>query len=382
MKKTILSIAVATCIASCTDSKLEIILEGCESCNLKGDVEEVITVTYWASSEKGCESIECSDAWKVGYWKFDDNGFCSLAKQWEVPYENCKESSYVVWNEDGNPLEYIHWDMDRLSSKISHFQYTYNFNGVLTDTNDEMSDWLLNRKSQPVSHSEMTNDMTGYQYVISLGDTIGAIKFNEDKGVSEFIHYAHYDGKKYELKYAVKCIESRKTIYEGGKAIKTTYKGGGTKTYEYDGMLATKVKFKSKQGVTITEFENGYPTVAKEFDSGNNLVSTSDFSFSGNIRKNGSYKSTTNDPSGEVYSEEYFYENGNVVKEIINRDSTITTIITYNEKGDLLCVDSGDDNKEYHKYEYDDKGNWVVCRTFDAKNKPITVDKRIIKYRK
>lgn len=382
MRKILYSFLIAACFTSCSDSKLDCVIEGYESCNLKGDVEEVISVTYWASPEKGCEPVRCSNAWKAEYWKFNENGHCTKAIEWEIPYENCKESSYVVWNADGNPMEYIHWDMDRLSSKISHLKYTYNFNGVLTDTHDEMYDWLLKRRSKPVSTSEMKNDMSGYQYVVSLGDTIGAIKFSEDKGVSEFIHFAKWDGNKYELKYAVKCVESRMSIYDDGKAIKTTYKDGETETIEYDGSQITKVEYNSKQGVTITEFENGYAKAAKAYDSGNNVVSTTEFSFSGNIRENGSYKSTTKDQSGKTSTSEFFYKNGQVVKEIMHRDTTITTNITYNENGDLLCVDSGKDNKEYRKYEYDDNGNWVVCRTFDAKDEPLTVTKRIIKYRK
>ena len=382
MKKALLSLAIAAGLASCSNSKLDCVVEGYESCNLKGDVESVISVTYWASPEKDCEPVRCSDAWNAGYWQFDDNGHCTKVIEWEIPYENCKESSYVVWNSDGNPLEYIHWDMDRLSSKISHLKYTYNFNGILTDTHDEMHDWLLSRKSKPVSSAEMKNNMTGYQYVISLGDTIGGVKFSENAGISEFIHFAHYDGNKYELKYAVKCVESRRTIYEDGRATKTIYKNGNTESVEYDGMQISKVEYKSKEGVTITEFENGYATVSKVYDTGNNIVSTTEFSFSGNIRENGSYKSTTKDQSGKVSSAEFFYKDGKQVKEVMHRDTTITTNITYNENGDLLCVDSGKDNKEYRKYEYDDKGNWVVCRVFDSKDKPLTVVKRIITYRK
>lgn len=382
MKKIFFLIGITVGLASCSDSNLDCVVEGYESCNLKGNVEEVISVTYWASAEKDCEPVRCSNAWKAGYWKFDENGHCTKVVEWEIPYENCKESSYVVWNADGKPLEYIHWDMDRLSTKISHLKYTYNFDGVLTDTHDEMYDWLLSRRSKPVSVADMKNDLTGYQYAVSLGDTIGAIKFNESTGVSEFIHYAHWDGNKYELKYAVKCVESRNTVYEDGKAIKSTFKDGDTESVEYDGMQIAKVEYKNKQGFTITEFENGYATVAKAYDSGNNVVSTTEFSYSGNIRENGSYKSITKDQSGKESTAEFFYKNGKVIKEIMHRDSTMTTNITYNDNGDLLCVDSGNDSKEYRKYEYDAKGNWVVCRTFDAKDEPLTVIKRIIKYRK
>lgn len=382
MKRSFCSLVIVAGLVSCSDSKLDCVVEGYESCNLKGDVEEVVSVTYWASAERDCEPIECSNAWNAGYWQFDANGHCIKAIEWEIPYENCKESNFVAWNAEGNPLEYIHWDMDRLSTKISHFKYTYNFNGILTDTHDEMYNWLLNRKSKPVSIEEMKNDMTGYQYVISLGDTIGAVKFSEDAGVSEFIHFAYKNGNKYELKYFVKCVEARRTTYKDGKATKTTYKDGSIKTVEYDGMQITKEEVKSKRGTTITEFENGYATIARTYDTGNNVISTTEYSFHGNIRRDGSYKATTKDQSGKVSTGEFFYEDGMVVKEVFYRDSTTTSYITYNDNGDLLCVDGGERYKELYRYEYDDKQNWVVCRTFDEKDKPLSVTKRIIKYRK
>lgn len=381
MRRNIYPLVIAASLVACSESKLDCVVEGYESCNLKGNVEEVISITYSASAERDCEPVECSNAWDAGYWQFDENGHCTKATTWDVPYENCKESSFVAWNADGNPLEYIHWDMDQLSTKISHLKYTYDFNGILTDTHDERYSWALKRRSEPVSTQDMKNDMTGYQYVISLGDTIGAVKFSEVAGVSEFIHFAHRNGNKYELKYFVKCVESRRTIYTDGKETKTTYKDGSTKAFEYDGMQLTNIEYKSKQSSTITEFKNGYATTARTYDSGNNIISTTEYSFRGNIRRDGSYKATTRDQSGKVTTEEYFYKNGEVVKEVVHRDSTTTSFITYNDNGDVLCVDAGKGNKWLYRYEYDDKRNWVVRRIFDEEDKPLSITERIIKYR-
>ena len=161
--------------------------------------------------------------------------------------------------------------------------------------------------------------------------------------------------------------------------MKNEYDNGITETFEYSGNLMTGGHQSSKKGYIDYEYVNGYLDKAKEYDTGKNLVTSTDYSYSGNIRKNGSVKWVTTEQSGKETTNEVFFENGKNVKQVMKSDSTEVTILKYNESGDLVSVKS-ENYSETRKYQYDEIGNWVVCFIYDSEHKLNSVIQRVIIY--
>ena len=61
------------------------------------------------------------------------------------------------------------------------------------------------------------------------------------------------------------------------------------------------------------------------------------------------------------------------------RDDKIPDVLKYNESSDLVSVTS-ENYSETRKYQYDEKGNWVVCFIYDSEHKLKSVIQKVIIY--
>ena len=382
MKK-LFFILVSVLAISCSD-QLECEIQNLELHNLKGNIKEVYSVTFDVINEYSDIDyihIPYKEAEEASYYQYDENGLCTSIIEYSIPWENCKKNSYLVYCENGRLLEFVKWnvDNDKYDDKICHYEYSYTNDGRLIDTYDRLYDWLLNKKSKSMSSDEMKKDLSGYIFVKTINDTIAALKFSKDKGLTDFVHYAVVEGKKYEFAYSVNCNVKRKCHLDKGKVKKNEYENGTTETFYYSENIMTEVHVTNKEGTSDYEYINGYPQKGKKYDTGKNLVTTIDYSHSGNIRGKGILKWVVTDQSGKKKKYENYFENGKSVKQVVENDSTTITDLKYNENGDLVSINSKN-YVETRKYQYDEKGNWVICYIFDKEEKLISVIQRVIVY--
>ena len=375
-------------MVSCSD-QLECEIHNLQFHNLKGNVKEVYSVQFSVRELKDYatvfdddfRNIPYEEALYAEYYHYDENGLCTNMVEYSIPYDKCKKNIYLVIGENGKTIEFVKWnvDNDKIDDKICHFEYLYNNDGQLIDTYDRLYDWVLSKSSKKISYDEMNKNLDDYIFVKSLGDTISALKFSKEKGLTDFIHYNVVDNKKYIFAYCVRCDVNKRCYLDEGKVVKNEYNDGMIETFDYSGNLLEKSCQQFKEGTRVFEYNNGYLEKGYEYDTGNNIVMTLDYSHSGNIRKNGNLKCVSTDQTGKQTIYEYYFENGKNVRQVVEDDSTVVTDYKYNESGDLVYV-KNKDYTETRKYQYDEKGNWVICFITNTKGELSSVIQRVIIY--
>ena len=361
-------------------------IQDLKSHNLKGNVKEIYCAVFYAFEQFYDDDFDNKyiphyEVFNASYNQYDKNGVCTNITEYIIPQDSCKISSYLVTGKNGNIMEFAKWrvDTDVFHDKICHYTYYYNDNGKLVDTRDKMYDWLLHKNSSPVSENDMKLNLDGYYYILTQGDTLAALNFSKEKGLTNYVHFCMIDGKKYTISHVAKSDVYRKCELKDGKILKNEWKDGILETFEYDGNIIVKAQQKSKDGYSNLEYENGRLKKILKYDTGNNLVLTTEYSYSGNIKKNGTIKYVEIEQNGDKTTHECYFENGRQVKQIDKKDSTIITEFKYNENGDLVYTKT-DKEALTRKYKYDDKGNWIYCVIYNEKDEPSYVIERFFIY--
>lgn len=363
---------------SCSVDERKADIHNCEEYGLKGNVSKVFTIEY-SSPYKDRDKVSLGSPLSASYWEFSEDGLMTDFKEYRIDKES--RLSDVIWNKQGNPIEYIRWGEENDFHEVSHFTYSYDLSGNLASTHDACYKWYLNSGSKKVTRKDMEDDTNGYQYIVLFGDTINGIRFTTEEGLTKLTIYENILDDKYEVRYYVHSEQTRTRTFLNGYLQKTEDQYG-TDNYEYDGEYYSHSYASWKGGKSETEYKNGIAVRSVAYDSGNNITSQTSYKMTGTYPSNYTITTITVDQLGQENKQIVDFKDARPIRsKDISEGKTEEFEIKYNTNGDVISYVNNEGEQTTFKYAYDEQGNWIKRITSYKDNDLSTTTLRKIVYK-
>lgn len=272
--------------------------------------------------------------------------------------DEADSSQYIIiqnFNKKGKMVEYIEQDIGGNTIRKTIFDYDKNWNLIRATT--------LNKDGS----SEVSEPF----------------RYDENGNLIEQKDYYTF---KYKYDNKGNCIESNE--------------------YDNEGKPDEKINFKyDKSGAVIEEDHFNYSGIGLDYykykylgNLDNNSIEKLMYNSDGKLIDKIVQKWTENGTSRKpikyydfqedivFFIDPYFktsteieYSRFDVVNGVIDEDPMEHIIAKFDDKGNMIEYKEDDHEKGFIKYEYDNKGNWIKCITFEEKE-PQTMDTREITY--